>query len=130
MGVDEKTLTALKQALTALKDVPQRPVPADAIASLATIARPGLTLHLDLDASRFLGAPLVSVSDTHDNAALLSSLSARQRQVAGLIIEGLPNKTIATRLEISVATVKDHVHAILTQLNLPSRAALIAQVRR
>jgi two-component system response regulator DevR len=53
----------------------------------------------------------------------LAGLSARERQVLGLIGEGNPNRTIALQLGISEFTVKRHVHNILEKLGVPSRAA-------
>jgi len=125
VSVDGKTLNALKDALTALESEPASPIQPGLIAPLSEIARPGNRVKLDLAASETLGAPLVSVWQTE--ALDLSSLTPRQREVAQLIAKGLPNKTIASRLGISLATVKDHVHAILARLGLPSRAALIAK---
>ena len=43
-----------------------------------------------------------------DRASRLASLSARERQVMGLILEGLMNKVIADRLGISMRTVEVH----------------------
>lgn len=51
-------------------------------------------------------------------------LSDRERTVAALVADGLSNKEIARDLGISPATVKNHVHATLTKLNLPRRAAI------
>ncbi len=48
-------------------------------------------------------------------------LTARQRQVAALIREGLSNKEIASQLSIELPTVKNHVHTILEKLELHSR---------
>ena len=93
------------------------------LAPLMEVARPGLRLHVDLEASARIGAPLVTVLPA---APALDGLTKRQRQVAELIIEGLSNRAIADRLGVSLFTVKDHVHAILKRLELPSRAALIS----
>ena len=54
----------------------------------------------------------------------LASLTERQRQVVELIREGLSNKQIAVRLVIELATVKNHVHAVLDKLELSSRHEL------
>jgi DNA-binding NarL/FixJ family response regulator len=126
MVVDRDVLSALKQTISALSEEQHRPVPVGSLAPLVKIARPGLRLRLDIEASREIGAPLITIAEERDRAALLSVLTKRQQQVAELVIEGLSNRTIASRLGISVATVKDHVHAILERLALPSRVALIA----
>lgn len=49
----------------------------------------------------------------------LSRLSAREREVLGLIAEGHSNTAIARLLVVSEATVGKHVGSILTKLDLP-----------
>jgi pimeloyl-ACP methyl ester carboxylesterase/DNA-binding CsgD family transcriptional regulator len=53
----------------------------------------------------------------------LGVLSAREREVLGLVAEGTSNPQIAVQLGISEHTVKRHVANILLKLDLPSRAA-------
>ncbi|MET8249641.1 response regulator transcription factor [Streptomyces sp. NPDC005202] len=62
-------------------------------------------------------------------AGSLDRLTDRERTVLVLIAEGLSNTDIATRLHLSTGTVKDHVSAILTKLEVGGRvqAALLAQ---
>ncbi|MFE7775517.1 response regulator [Streptomyces sp. NPDC057445] len=59
----------------------------------------------------------------------LGRLTDRERAVLVLIAEGLSNGDIATRMHLSTGTVKDHVSAILTKLEVGSRvqAALLAE---
>jgi len=52
-------------------------------------------------------------------------LTRRERQIASLVEEGLSNKEIACALNISPATVKNHVHMILDKLNLPRRRMIM-----
>jgi DNA-binding NarL/FixJ family response regulator len=56
-------------------------------------------------------------------------LSGREREVLRCVAEGLPNKLIARRLEISEKTVKAHLTSIYQQINVSDRtqAALWAQ---
>jgi len=53
-------------------------------------------------------------------------LTARESQVLELLAEGLPNKTIASRLGISDQTAKFHVASILGKLNAGTRAEAVA----
>lgn len=49
----------------------------------------------------------------------LAALSAREREVLGLMAEGLSNSGIGRRLWVTEGTVEKHVRSILTKLNLP-----------
>lgn len=51
----------------------------------------------------------------------LGKLTASERQVAGLVGQGLTNAEIGQRLRMSTATVKGHVSRILTKLDLTNR---------
>jgi DNA-binding NarL/FixJ family response regulator len=59
----------------------------------------------------------------------LDALSAREREVLSLLVEGMPNKLIARRLEISEKTVKAHLTRIFRVLDVTDRtqAALWAE---
>lgn len=126
MSVRPEILTAVAQSLRDLRETAQRPIPTNVIAALADVAKPGTELRIDLDASAQIGAPLVTVTKEAATPTLLAELTPRQRHVAELLIDGKSNKQIAAALDISVATVKDHVHAVLQRLGLPSRSAVIA----
>jgi len=51
-------------------------------------------------------------------------MTKRERQVIGLIADGLSNKEIANKLHLSTYTVKSHVHNILEKLLLRSRVQI------
>lgn len=55
---------------------------------------------------------------------LRSPLTAREHEVARLVERGLSNKEVARALDISVSTVKHHVHNILSKLELSSRGRI------
>ena len=57
-------------------------------------------------------------------------LTTRQRQVLGLLAEGVPAKVIAARLGIAEATVRNHIRAILVELGTHSQLEAIAKARR
>ena len=60
-----------------------------------------------------------------------SKLSARERQVLGLIAKGRSNKEIAVELGITEATVKCHVSVILMRLNASDRTqAVVTALQR
>ena len=54
------------------------------------------------------------------------SLTAREKQVASLLVEGASNKLIARRLGISVHTAKFHVAAVLEKLGARNRSDAVA----
>jgi DNA-binding NarL/FixJ family response regulator len=58
-----------------------------------------------------------------------AELTGREREVLGLVAEGLPNKLIARRLEISEKTVKAHLTRVFERIGVTDRtqAALWAQ---
>lgn len=64
-----------------------------------------------------------SKAPTADEARV-STLTTREREVIGLVAEGLRNKDIAWRLRISEATVRHHLTSIFTKLAVSDRLAL------
>ena len=62
--------------------------------------------------------------------SLVEPLTPREIQVLQLLAEGLPNKTIARRLDISDHTVKFHVNAILGKLQVQSRTEAVVRATR
>jgi DNA-binding NarL/FixJ family response regulator len=57
-------------------------------------------------------------------------LTAREEEVLRLVVEGLSNKAIATRLGIAVGTVKSHLKPIFDKLQVQSRTQAVAIVER
>ena len=57
-----------------------------------------------------------------------ATLSAREREVLALLVQGLRNKQTADRLGISEVTVKVHRHNLMDKMQAPSLQALLAMV--
>lgn len=59
----------------------------------------------------------------------VARLTERERSVLVLIAEGLSNTGIGARMNLSTGTVKDHVSAVLSKLEVGNRvqAALLAE---
>jgi DNA-binding NarL/FixJ family response regulator len=96
------------------KDMP----PADLIEAVLAVAR-GEPRIAPAMATRMLSEP-----------DPLEALSARERDVLGLIAEGLRNREIAERLVISETTVKTHVRHVLEKLRFRNRAEAAAFAAR
>ena len=87
--------------------------------------RSGITV--DFGATPELGQPLVVVRLRPGSplpTASLHALTPRERDVAALVADGLSNKQIARRLQITVGTVKHYVHQILEKTGLRGRVAI------
>ena len=69
--------------------------------------------------SELLSRLLNRLHHQHDKPA--GDLTSREREILQLIAEGLTNGAIATRLFISVNTVRNHVQSILGKLGVHSK---------
>lgn len=59
-----------------------------------------------------------------------AALTAREREIAGLVARGLSNKHISRTTGIAEGTVKIHLHNIYQKLNLANRTALATFAQR
>jgi len=57
-----------------------------------------------------------------------SILSPREQEIARMVAEGYPNKTIAAVLDISIWTVCTHLRRVFAKLGVGSRAAMVARL--
>lgn len=62
-------------------------------------------------------------------ATQITLLSPREKQILGLLEGGLSNQQIASKLNVTVHTVKNHVHKVLTKLEVSTRAEAVAYSR-
>jgi DNA-binding NarL/FixJ family response regulator len=56
-------------------------------------------------------------------------LTLRQQQLVSLVAKGLTNKEIASRLNLSEYTVRNHIHRILKQVDAESRSEAVDVIR-
>jgi len=127
MRPSPEALEELRAALVAIRAEQGADVPRAAIARLGSLLPEGVGMTVDFDAAEQLGQPLVVLRPVEaPTDPVFDGLTPREREVAGLIAAGLRNKDIALALGIRLATVKDHVHHILSKTELDGRSAVAA----
>jgi two-component system nitrate/nitrite response regulator NarL len=63
------------------------------------------------------------------NSASKPDLTLRQQQLVTLVAKGLTNKEIASQLNLSEFTVRNHIHRILKQVDAGSRSEAVETIR-
>jgi len=76
----------------------------------------------------FIGA-VVLIAGLNGANSPGEALTPREMEVAGLLAQGASNKAIATKLFVSVGTVKSHVHSILQKTGIQRRGDFVVQGR-
>jgi DNA-binding NarL/FixJ family response regulator len=122
--IDQHILDALRAGASGFlvkDDAPDALVGAiRVIAAGDAVLAPSVTRRL-LD--RFARLPSLD----HQQPSDLSSLTRREREILGLLGQGLSNAEIATTLIVSEATVKTHVGHVLEKLKLRDRVQAVIQ---
>lgn len=77
-----------------------------------------------------LGARLPDSAGDAALVALLNTLTPQQSRVLMLLSEGLPNKQIAHAMQVTEATIKAHVSAILHKLGVDNRTQAVIVARQ
>lgn len=80
-----------------------------------------------------LASQMLSEFQTYQKAEVsevFQPLTPREKEILGLMSEGLPNKTIASRLSISERTVTTHVANIYAKLHVNNRVSAIQEAMR
>ena len=90
-----------------------------AVASGEAVCPPSLSMVLFRSVSQQMSTPPVTFWGEE------LGLSRREQQLVELLRERLTNKEIATRLNLSEQTVKNHVHRILGKMGVPDRFAVV-----
>jgi DNA-binding NarL/FixJ family response regulator len=119
--LDEYVFDALRSGASGflLKDT----APADLLRAIGTVAEGGALLSPSVTRrliSEFVSKPTRAVRP-HPQ---LDTLTEREREIVGLVGEGLSNDEIAERLVVSPATARTHVSRAMIKLNARDRAQL------
>ena len=108
----------------------ERTAPSDVVAGLLVGADDYAAESMDAD--EFIARVRRLVDRTRRSTAAiadvtrLSTLTAREREVLGLLTNGLSQKQLANRMGISVKTAGTHVQNLLAKLGLHSRLEAVA----
>ena len=62
-------------------------------------------------------------------AASRPDLTLRQQQLVALVAKGMTNKEIASCLNLSEFTVRNHIHRILKQVDAGTRSEAVENIR-
>jgi DNA-binding CsgD family transcriptional regulator len=109
----------------------------DADASPSAVAVPAssgwITLHASLPDGEAAGrvAIVCERAATPEVTAVrleAQGVTAREREIAGLLARGLTNPEIASRLVLSPYTVQDHIKSLFEKTGVSSRQELVARV--
>lgn len=132
-GDERAALAAMEQLLRLAEPEGYVRVFLDGGAPMARLLSAVLARGISADYARrllaqFPAAPHAA-APAEEAPALIEPLSAREREVLGLIAEGLSNQEIAERLVISLSTVKGHAAAIFGKLGVSHRTQAVARAR-
>ncbi len=116
MMADVETRKRVRALLDAVRERPTE-LPLERVVDVANL---GVSVSIDRDGPE----PVVYVTPRPDPR--FEALSPREFEVATLVAAGFSNAQIGEALFISVATAKDHVHAILVKTDLKSRSEVAA----
>jgi ATP/maltotriose-dependent transcriptional regulator MalT len=95
---------------------------------VASLSDPDLRGAFDRESRKLL--PRDATPERRAEAERFGGLTAREREVARLVTQGMSNRTIAGELVVSERTVETHVTNILLKLGFTSRAQVAAWVER
>lgn len=85
--------------------------------------------HCTAEIAGHLMQALFCVNSDRFDGEKAGNLTPRESEVARLLQRGFSNKDIARRLHLSVATVKHHVHHVLSKLSVERRIELVRDAR-
>ena len=128
MGADEEQfIAAIRSGATGylLQDASS----SDLVAAVRAVSRGEAVCPSQLCSALFRFV-VQSAREMHlQNSTSKPQLTLRQQQLVGLVASGLTNKEIASHLNLSEFTVRNHIHRILKQVDAGSRSEAVETIR-
>jgi two-component system, NarL family, nitrate/nitrite response regulator NarL len=124
---EEQFLAAARSGVTGylLKDASA----SDVIAAVRAVFRGEAVCPPQLCSSLFRVVVQTAREMPAESTTSRPDLTLRQQQLVSLVAQGLTNKEIATRLNLSEFTVRNHIHRILKQVDAGSRGEAVETIR-
>ena len=124
---EEQFLTTVRAGVTGylLKEASASEV----VAAVRSVSRGEAVCPQQLCQTLFRSVAQAAKEAGASNSCSRPDLTLRQQQLISLIAKGLTNKEIASRLNLSEHTVRNHIHRILRQVDAESRSEAVEVVR-
>jgi DNA-binding NarL/FixJ family response regulator len=116
-GEDPAPSRHVQDLIDELNKTNQEPTPFKGFLELADVL-----LDVELDGVRCI------VLKTKPPKAPTATLSPRELEIVQMVAKGLPNKTIASVLQISTWTVSSHLRRVFGKLNVASRTEMMSRL--
>ncbi len=97
----------------------------DLLAAIKRVISGGVYLPAQMTVYPQNGQQSPDGGEKNDFQGVLEGLSERQREILYYVLQGKPNKTISTGLDISESTVKNHISSILSSLGARNRTEAV-----
>ena len=101
----------------------------DVVAAVRAVFRGEAVCPPQLCSTLFRFVAQVAREISLQNSASKPDLTLRQQQLVTLVAKGLTNKEIASQLNLSEFTVRNHIHRILKQVDAVSRSEAVETIR-
>jgi len=128
LGLEEQRQAVIRCGRAGFRGYVNRNASIDQLCDALVDARAG-RLNCSAEISSGLLRALFGRIGEERAAELTGTLTTREGEVLQLIGHGFSNKEIASKLKVSVATIKHHVHHVLHKLQLSCRAQAMRRVR-
>lgn len=124
---EEQFMTTVRAGITGylLKDASALEV----VAAVRSVSRGEAVCPPQLCQALFRFVAQASKEGSASGPSSRPGLTFRQQQLVSLVAKGLTNKEIASRLNLSEHTIRNHIHRILKQVDAESRSEAVDLIR-